>query len=301
MVGPDPEGAFARLSARVGEELERQLETVLPAGLYLVPTPIGNLGDTTLRALAILARVDGILCEDTRHSGKLLSHFGIRQLLTSLHDHNEAREVARVVQRLQHGDRLALISDAGMPLVSDPGFKLVDACWRSGIPVTTLPGPSAPVTALAASGIATDRFLFAGFLPPKSKARKDALRELADVPATLVLFESPQRLASCLVDCVDTLGDRPVAIAREISKLHETIWRGSLSDAIDAFSDGTKGELVICIGQGETRETTDAELEQWILQQDSDASAKDIARRAADLLNVPRKRAYAMVVALRAG
>ena len=198
------------------------------AGLYLVATPIGNLADMTLRALSVLSRADVIYCEDTRHSAKLLQHYAIAAKTRPFHEHNEEREIERAIRDLESGKRIAMISDAGTPLLSDPGFKLVRAAAAAGIPVISIPGPSAALTALTASGLPTDSFFFAGFLPPKQAARRARLAELSQIPGSLVIFEAPHRVAETLADMADVLGERPAVIARELTKLHEDIARGSL-------------------------------------------------------------------------
>ncbi len=201
----------------------------LGPGLYLVATPIGNLRDVTLRALDVLAAADAVACEDTRVTGKLLRAHGIRAALVAYHDHNAERVRPRLLARLEAGERLALVSDAGTPLVSDPGYKLVRAAIQSGIAVTPVPGPSAAISALVMSGLPTDRFFFAGFLPPRAAARRRALAELAEVPGSLVFFEQPRRLAQSLADMGGALGDREAAVLREITKLYEEARRGTLS------------------------------------------------------------------------
>src|SRR5712692_10516305 len=193
----------------------------LTGGLYLVATPIGNLRDITVRALEVLAAADLIACEDTRVTRKLLDHYGIATPLTPYHDHNAAQARPKLLARLAAGAALALVSDAGTPLISDPGFKLVRKAAAAGIPVTAVPGASALLAALTVAGLPTDRFLFVGFLPAKSAARRRALREIASVKASLVLYETAPRLGPALEDMAAMLGDRPAAVARELTKLHE--------------------------------------------------------------------------------
>jgi 16S rRNA (cytidine1402-2'-O)-methyltransferase len=222
----------------------------LEPGLHLVATPIGNLGDITLRALWVLRKVDRILCEDTRVTGRLLAHFGIDKKLTPYHDHSADRLRPQVLAALRRGETLALVSDAGTPLVSDPGYKLVRAAIAEGLPVTAAPGPSAALTALVLSGLPPDAFLFAGFPPQRSAARKKALAERRDVRATLVFYEGPSRLAACLADMAMVLGDRPAAIGRELTKHHEEMRRGALSElaAHYAAEPPPRGEIVIVVG-----------------------------------------------------
>ncbi len=217
--------------------------------LYLVPTPIGNLEDLTLRALRVLREVDLIACEDTRTSAKLLQHYGITTPTTSYHAHNEARKAAQLVARLEAGARIALITDAGMPGISDPGFYLVRACLHRHIPVVALPGPTAFIPALAASGLPADRFVFEGFLPSK-KGRRKRLAELAAEPRTIVLYEAPHRLVRTLDELAQALGDdRPAVVARELTKVFETFARGTLRTlhAYYAAQPRIRGEIVLIV------------------------------------------------------
>ena len=202
----DAEADPSRILARTAEEMQRHLAAELPPGLYVVATPIGNLGDITLRAIAVLARADAVLCEDTRHSRTLLSHYGVGTPTRPYHEHNAAKERPRVLADLAAGQRIALISDAGTPLVSDPGWKLVREAIDAGHRVEALPGASATLTALAVGGMPTDAFLFAGFLPPKTAGRRTRIAELAAVPATLVFFEAPSRVGEALADLAAVLG-----------------------------------------------------------------------------------------------
>lgn len=222
----------------------------LPRGLYLVGTPIGHSGDMTLRALVTLASADLIACEDTRVSGALLARYGIKKPLVACHDHNEAARAPELVNRIQEGQSVALISDAGMPLVSDPGYRLARACIDAAVPVMVVPGPSASLSALALAGLPSDRFLFAGFLPNKSTARRKALEEVKAIDASLIFFESPQRLAESLVAMAEILGGRPAAVARELTKLFEETRRGTLPELATHYqAEGApKGEIVIVVG-----------------------------------------------------
>ena len=222
-----------------------------PAGLYVVATPIGNLGDITLRALQTLAAADAVVCEDTRVTGALLHHYGIKKPLVSYHDHNADERRPRILAKLAAGEALALVSDAGTPLISDPGFKLVQACRAEGYNVTALPGASALLTALSSSGLPTDKFLFAGFLPPKRTARQKALVELATVSATLVFYEAPSRLSAALDDMEKVLGpQRQAAVARELTKLFEEFRNAPLAELAAHYraSPAPKGEIVILVG-----------------------------------------------------
>jgi len=231
--------------------------------LYLVPTPIGNLADITLRALDVLKQSSVIVCEDTRHTKRLLDHFGIEKNLESYHDHSAASKIGRILDLAAEHETVAYVTDAGMPLISDPGFPLVREALRRGIRVEALPGPFAGVTALAASGLATDSYIFSGFLPQKSGARQKKLLSLADREETLIFYESPYRLIKALQDMREVLGDREAVVAREISKKFEEYKRGRLSQLVSAFeTKEPKGEFVIlAAGKGrkpvfdQTRET----------------------------------------------
>jgi 16S rRNA (cytidine1402-2'-O)-methyltransferase len=220
--------------------------------LFLVGTPIGNLGDLTERARDTLAAADLVAAEDTRRSGKLLAHLGIEARMISLFEGNERERTERLMDELRRGARVALVSDAGMPSVSDPGFRLVRACAEEGIEVTVVPGPSAVTAALAVSGLPTDRWVFEGFLPRRAAERRARLRELAHEPRTVVLFESPRRLVATLREVLEEVGDRAVAVARELTKLHEEVLRGRVSEVLEAL-DGPepRGEVVVVLGGAE--------------------------------------------------
>ncbi|WP_211227282.1 16S rRNA (cytidine(1402)-2'-O)-methyltransferase [Ferrimonas kyonanensis] len=219
--------------------------------LYIVPTPIGNLDDITQRALTVLAQVDLIACEDTRHSGKLLSHFGIKTKTLSVHDHNERQRAQWLISKLDSGESIALVSDAGTPLISDPGYHLVSQVRAAGHPVVPLPGPCAATTALCAAGLPSDRFSFEGFLPAKSKGRQDKLQALLQEPRTMIFYESPRRVLDTLADVVAVLGpDRDVVLAREITKTFETIEgrpAAQLLEWLQEDDNRTRGEMVLMI------------------------------------------------------
>src|SRR5690349_4151623 len=217
--------------------------------LALVATPIGNLGDISARGLETLRGADLIACEDTRVTGNLLSKFDIRRPTLPYHDHNAETMRPKLMERLEHGETVALVSDAGMPLISDPGYKLVQAATGTGIAITVIPGPSAPLAALVLSGLPSDRFLFAGFLPAKDGARRTTLQELKSVPATLLLFETGPRLAGSLAACREVLGNRQAAVARELTKLHEEVRRGALGELARHYQEAgpPKGEIVLVI------------------------------------------------------
>jgi 16S rRNA (cytidine1402-2'-O)-methyltransferase len=240
-----PKSSAAR-NAYIIDGKEFRAATLEP-GLYITATPIGNLGDITLRALATLAGADLVLCEDTRISRRLMQRFSIGTSLQAYHDHNGAQMRPRILEWLGEGKSIALVSDAGMPLVSDPGFKLAALVRAHELPVHVVPGPSAPIAGLALSGLPSDRFLFAGFLPAKKQARCKVLGELGKVQATLIFFESAKRVKVTLSDIAETLGDRPVAITREITKLHEEVLCGTAHEVADQLSV-LKGEITLLIG-----------------------------------------------------
>jgi 16S rRNA (cytidine1402-2'-O)-methyltransferase len=295
-----PETTPLTVARRAAEEMEALLAQPLAAGLYLVATPIGNLGDITLRALATLARADVLYCEDTRHSGVLLAHFAIARQLRAYHEHNAERERPRILAELAGGRSVALISDAGTPLVSDPGYKLVRAALEAGHRVVSLPGPSAPLAALAGAGLATDTFLFAGFLPARQAARRARLAELKAVPATLVFFEAPSRLADCLADIGQVLGPRDAAVARELTKLYEEVRRGTPSElARWALQSRPRGEMVVLAGPPVAEAVSDEAIAAKLTPMLSVMSLSEAARAAADDLGVAKARAYDIGIALK--
>ena len=217
--------------------------------LYLVGTPIGNLEDITLRALRILKEVDQIACEDTRHTQKLLSHYDIHKPLISYHEHNELTRAPELVVSLEQGAKIALVSDAGMPLVSDPGHRLVTLCLRHHIPVVPIPGPSALLASLSASGLPNEEFLFVGFLPARSGERRRALERLRIEDRTIILYEAPHRVAECIADAREVLGNRSACLAREVTKLHEEFRRGKLSELSTSLDERpARGEITLLIG-----------------------------------------------------
>jgi 16S rRNA (cytidine1402-2'-O)-methyltransferase len=272
----------------------------LPPGLYLVATPIGNLADVTLRALSVLQRADLICCEDTRHSRTLLSHYGISRPLRAYHEHSAERERPHLLAELALGKSIALISDAGTPLVSDPGYKLVRAALDAGHAVVSLPGPSAVLAALASTGLPTDTFVFAGFLPARGAARLARVRELQAVPATLVFFESPGRLSASLQDIAAALGDREAAVARELTKLHEEVKRGTPAElALWAQESAPKGEVVIVVGPPRAEPATDAEILAQLETLLGDTSLRDAAKAVAERLGVPKARVYDLGIGLK--
>jgi 16S rRNA (cytidine1402-2'-O)-methyltransferase len=270
------------------------------AGLYLVATPIGNLGDISLRALEVLAGVDVIACEDSRITRKLIDRYGIATPLTPYHEHNAAEARPKLLARLAKGEAVALVSDAGTPLISDPGFKLVRAATETGHAVTALPGASATLAALNVAGLPTDRFFFEGFLPPKQIARQKRIAELPTVPATLVLFESGPRLADALADLADGLGARDAAICRELTKLHEEVRRGTLVDLARAYADGgeTRGEIVIVVAPPGEATGEDADVDGLLRRALTRVSLKDAVGEVALATGRPRREVYQRALAL---
>lgn len=271
----------------------------LPPGLHIVATPIGNLGDLSPRAADTLRRVDLVLAEDKRVSAKLLAFAGAKARMATYHDHSSEAERDAIVARLG-SEAIALISDAGTPLISDPGYKLVRAARAAGHQVHTLPGPSAVIAALTLSGLPTDRFLFAGFLPQKAKARADAIAELAGIRATLAFYESGPRLGDTLAALRDGLGMRDAAVVREISKLHEESVAGPLADLADRYAGKPpKGEIVIVVGPpAERAEASDEDLDSALNRALKTLSPSRAAAEVAMALNVPKKRAYARALEL---
>jgi len=263
-------------------------------GLHLVATPIGNIGDITLNALAVLAQADLIACEDTRVSAKLLNRYNIATPRLAYHDHNAERVRPVLLARLREGGKVALISDAGTPLVSDPGYKLVQAVLEEGLPVHVAPGPSAPLAALLLSGLPSDRFLFAGFLDSRQGARRTSLAELVAVPSTLIFFESAPRLAASLADMRDVLGDRPAAVARELTKLYEEVRRGSLAAlaAHYAMAGPPKGEIVVVVGGPLAAAPSAETLDDLLRAALSVQSVRDATQSVAASLGLPRRTVY---------
>lgn len=271
----------------------------LPPGLYVVATPIGNLGDLSPRAADTLRKADLVLAEDKRVSAKLLAHAGSKARMAVYHDHSGEQDRDKVLALL--GDRaVALVSDAGTPLISDPGYKLVRAARQAGLAVHTVPGPTALIAALTLSGLPTDRFLFAGFLPPKAKARADAIAELANIRATLVFYESGPRLGDSLAALAEGLGVRDAAVVREITKLHEECATAPLFDLAERYRDiAPKGEIVIVVGPPEpAAQASDDQLDEALREALSSLSPSRAAAEVAGQLQIPRKRAYARALEL---
>lgn len=287
--------------SRTVRVLEDEMGKPLRAGLYLVSTPIGNLADISLRALGVLARAELVLCEDTRHSRKLLGHYGISGELQSYHEHNAARMRPRIVARIRAGQPVALISDAGTPLISDPGHKLVRDVQDAGLSVEAIPGASAVLAGLTSSGLPTDRFFFEGFLPPRQEARRKRLEALRDIPSTLVFYESPQRLADMLRDASEVLGAREGAVAKELTKLHESIFRGKLAELADEAPSqmGTRGEFVVLAGPPAPSDVSDDDIRARLKDALEKSTFRDGVQDVSDMLDVSRKRVYKLALELK--
>ncbi len=265
--------------------------------LYIVPTPIGNLSDITLRAIEVLKSVDCIAAEDTRHSGILLQHLDAKAPMLALHDHNEQQRAGVLIQRIQQGQSIALISDAGTPLISDPGYHLVKACRDAGVKVVPLPGPCAAITALSAAGLPTDRFVFEGFLPAKEKGKEDRLQALADETRTMVFYESPRRGIDTLESMHRVVGDRRVVAARELTKTFETIHALPLSEMIPWLQEDenrTRGEFVLMVaGKTENSDDIPAEVQRTLTLLMKDLPLKKAAALTAEIYGVKKNALYA--------
>jgi 16S rRNA (cytidine1402-2'-O)-methyltransferase len=271
----------------------------MPGTLYLVATPIGNLEDITYRAVRILNEAGLIACEDTRQTRKLLDHYGIRKPTVSYHEHNEAERAGELAARLLGGESIALVSDAGMPLVSDPGYRLVRVALDSGVPVVPIPGPSATLTALAASGLPTDAFHFAGFLPHKPGQRLKALEAIADEQATVIFYEAPHRIIESLEAVEQVLGARPIVVARELTKLHEEFLRGTAAElrAILAARDSIKGEITLLIGKALAPEPDDTPVPDAVEALVRDGTPRmDAIKQVARRRGLSKREVYAQLV-----
>ena len=279
----------------------RESSPPLEAGLYVVATPIGNLRDITLRALDILATASRVYAEDTRVAMKLMDAYGLKPKLGAYHEHNAEAMRETILKSLERGESVALISDAGTPLVSDPGFKLARAVIEAGHRVFPIPGASALLAGLVISGLPTDRFMFAGFLPPKQGARRTALSEVADADATLIFYETGPRLADSLADMAEVLGPRPAAVTRELTKMFEEARRASLDELAAHYAEvgAPKGEIVVLVGPPEAKgEVSDETLDAFLLRA-LPRGVKEAASEAARDLGVPRKRAYTRALDLK--
>jgi 16S rRNA (cytidine1402-2'-O)-methyltransferase len=275
--------------------------SLLP-GLHVVATPIGNLSDITLRALTILAAADLIVCEDTRVTSRLTNHYGIDATLLAYNDHNAPRVRPQILDRLSKGQGVALVSDAGTPMVSDPGFKLVREAVELGVPVFSAPGPSAALAALTVAGLPTDRFFFEGFLPSKDGARANRLAELKSVPATLIFYESGPRLSDSLAAMATALGDRAATVARELTKHYETVYRGTLvSLATDfALADEPRGEIVVVVGPPVEERASADDIDSSLAAALDTLSVKDAAAAVSARLGLPKRDIYARAVEIAA-
>lgn len=274
--------------------------------LYIVATPIGNLEDITQRALRVLGEVDVVACEDTRRTRVLLNHFGIKTKTISYHEHNERERAEQICRLLLSGKNVALVSDAGTPLINDPGFRVTNAAIELNLPVVPIPGPAAFVSALVASGLPSDQFFFAGFLPARANARRAKLAELSTIGATLVFYEAPHRIAATLADALGVLGNRSAAVAREMTKIHEEIARGSLRELIHRFSVQARGEIVLVISgaaaddappAAETAPASQRLIERITELEGEGLEPKAALKKAARELGMKRAEAYRLMVA----
>jgi len=267
---------------------------LLQPGLYVTATPIGNLADITYRAVDVLKCVDLILCEDTRVSAKLLSHYDISTSCMAYHDHNAKRVRPQVLEKLKEGAAIALISDAGTPLISDPGFKLVREAADLGIKIISIPGPSSPIAALSVAGVASDRFLFLGFLPPKFHARRRVLGEVAGIDSTLIFLETGPRLVKMLNDTLAVLGPRQGVVAREMTKLYEEISRGTVEQLIETFEqvERIKGEIVVLIAPPQQKSYSQDEIDSLIVERLQMAGVKETAATVAAETGIARRSIY---------
>jgi 16S rRNA (cytidine1402-2'-O)-methyltransferase len=277
--------------------------------LYLVATPIGNLADITHRALQVLKDVELIACEDTRHTRKLLQHYGITTKTISYHEHNEQQRAAELIELLKQGSDVAVVSDAGTPSISDPGYRLVRAAIENEVPVVPIPGPSALISALIAAGLPTDEFFFAGFLPARPNARRARLGELRSVPGTLIFYEAPHRLAATLKDAYEMLGERETVVARELTKLHEEIRRGRLSELTSHYEndENARGEIVVLIDRNVIADPTAAKTTQLSIAalvaqfEQEGLDHRAALKKAARERGLSRAEAYRKLIAERGG
>jgi 16S rRNA (cytidine1402-2'-O)-methyltransferase len=292
--------AGAALAQCVLRQLDKLCSAPLAPGLYLVATPIGNLGDISLRALATLGAADIVLCEDTRHSRKLFSAYGLQRRLQAYHDFSGEKDRARILGYLANEKSVALISDAGTPLIADPGYKLVRDAIAEGFPVYAIPGASALLTALAASGLSTDQFFFAGFLPPKDAARRAALEKLTAIPGTLILYESATRLVSTLEAIALIFPDRSVVVARELTKLFEEFLRGAPHELAESMAKTQlQGEFVLLIEAGRTEAPSENDISEALAQALATASLKEAVEEVAEGLGVSRKIVYNLALRMK--
>ncbi len=279
---------------------ECKLGAMVP-GLYIVSTPIGNAGDITLRALDVLKAVDLIVCEDTRVTQKLLTLYSIKKPLLSYHEHNAERVRPNILQQLQSGKRIALVSDAGTPLISDPGYKLIKACIEAKLALIPIPGVSAPIAALTVAGLPTDKFIFTGFPPPKSKARQEFFTTFSSLPLTCIFFESARRIIASLQDMLVVLGDRQAVVAREITKKFEEVRRGQISSLLQHYQEHglPKGELVVLVGQLEDAKPTLQNCDELIALVLEKKSVRDTVQLITQATGLPHREVYAQVLAIK--
>ena len=269
--------------------------------LYLIATPIGNLGDVTYRAVETLRQADEVWCEDTRQTAKLLNHLDIKKPLVSCHEYTQKEKAPQLLEKLRAGLDIAYVSDAGMPGISDPGAVLVRACIDAGLPYTVLPGPSAVLTAAVLSGLPLERFTFFGFLPREGTERKAALRAISACGATAILYESPHRVKDTLSDVLDAAGDCPCALVRELTKVHESCHRGRISEVLSALPEEVKGECVLLFAVTPKTEAapTAEQLDELLLRLMEHMTLKDAAREASEALKLPKKQVYARALELK--
>ena len=283
------------------------MDTQNSAGtLYIVATPVGNLEDITFRAVKVLKQVDLIAAEDTRHSKKLLSHYDIKTKLVSCHEHNEANKTHQIIAHLKNGLDIALISDAGTPSISDPGYKLVTAVAKEMLPIIPIPGCSAAIAGLSVSGLPTDSFLFLGFLPKKQQKQKQALEAIKNQKPTLIFYESPRRIKTLINNMLNTFGDRKACLAREITKLHEEYLRGTLSEILKALDEkkSIKGECSLFVqGCSEEKSINQEELEKIILERLSTTNSKtsELSKQISKKFNISKKLVYDLILKLSQG
>lgn len=304
MSSPDPSDSAAIPATGDSMPGKRpgQPAAMLAPGLYVVSTPIGNMRDITLRALDVLGAADEVLAEDTRVAGKLMSAYGLKVRLSPYHDHNGAERRPALLKALQAGARIALISDAGTPLVSDPGWKLAHEALEAGIRVFPIPGASAMLAGLVASGLPSDKFLFAGFLPPKSGARRAAAEALKAVPGTLIFYESGPRLADALADLAAVLGERQAAVARELTKMFEETRRGSLNELAAHYAEAgaPRGEIVLLVGPPGDEAVTPERLDAALRDALADQPTKAAANAVAEAFGLPKREVYQRALQLKA-